>query len=216
MDNVSLLASQKTSIITIDGKEYPVIVCAPGARAAKLPSAKMSRRDTVAVYLPNSPRAENYRMDVATARLLRTSGMCNFEDRGRAIRLKSLAVFEPSGATIKMSEVLTNAGVNGASRTARMTEAQRLKNTNRSGRREPEDFIERAEMKIALWPLIGSGRAVRTGPAPDAKAYRVAMDLQRYASRNRDCSICQGDGCAVCCHEEIQPTHAGVRPAMTR
>ncbi len=198
MEKLSLLTTQETENITIWGQKYPVIVCAPGATSPKGPSPKMAKRDTVGVYMPNSSKPENWRLLLSVARQMRNQGLLDFINHKCDVRLKFVAMFQPSGATIKMSEMLTNAGANGASRTAHMTEAQRLKNTNRAGRREPEDFIERAQFKIAIWPGVGDTRAIRVGPRVDRNAVLAATSIARYARRNQDCHHCGGDGCAAC------------------
>ena len=66
-------------------------------------------------------------------------------------------------STITVSEAYANAGLFGESRTAHMTNAQRLRQENDG--RQPEDFIERAETKITMWPFIGGTKAARAGIA---------------------------------------------------
>ena len=65
-------------------------------------------------------------------------------------------------ATISVKEVYANAGLMGASRTADATDEQ-LRERAALGR-SLEDFVERAQTKVALWPLIGDTKAPRIGP----------------------------------------------------
>jgi hypothetical protein len=80
--------------------------------------------------------------------------------------------------TIKVSEVHTNAGLNGESRTARLPEFKRKGNINRRSLLvEEEDFIERAKGKVALWPLAADTKAPRVGPAADVFSKLLAAEL---------------------------------------
>ncbi|HEX6465681.1 MAG TPA: hypothetical protein VFZ99_00160 [Terriglobales bacterium] len=72
-----------------------------------------------------------------------------------------------SPATITVSEILANAGLFGPSRTQGATEDMRK--TRSAAGRQPEDFIERAATKVALWPLIGDTKAVRACRAQEAQ-----------------------------------------------
>jgi hypothetical protein len=54
-----------------------------------------------------------------------------------------------------------NAGLFGKSRTAHLTDRQRLQRANDGA--FPEDFIERAQTKVEQWLVIGDTRAVRAG-----------------------------------------------------
>jgi hypothetical protein len=72
-------------------------------------------------------------------------------------------------ATITFSECNANAfaktNFEGAhSRTASMPEVKKQERLLMG--RASEDFIERAEAKVALWPFIGDDKAVRVGPVP--------------------------------------------------
>ena len=83
------------------------------------------------------------------------------------IQLKALERGDSnSPATITVGELLANAfahtSLKGAqSHTALLNEDQR-RERERSGR-VPEDYIERATTKVALWPLIGDTKATRVG-----------------------------------------------------
>ena len=76
-----------------------------------------------------------------------------------------------SSASISTNEVLANAGVLGRSRTANLSEEDRITRRHpKTGRPMPaEDFVERAQEKVRLWtqPAPGRGdRAVRVYPKP--------------------------------------------------
>jgi len=76
-----------------------------------------------------------------------------------------------SSASISANEVLANAGVLGRSRTASLSEEDRITRRHpKTGRPMPaEDFVERAQEKVRLWtqPAPGRGdRAVRVYPKP--------------------------------------------------
>lgn len=84
----------------------------------------------------------------------------------------------PGEPTIKVSEVQTNAGLNGESRTASMPEFKRKQHINRRSLLvEEEDFIERAKNKVALWPLAADTKAPRVGPKADVYARLLAAEL---------------------------------------
>lgn len=88
----------------------------------------------------------------------------------------------PGEPTIKVSEVHTNAGLNGESRTARLPEWKRRMNVNRRSLvMEEEDFIERAQGKVKLWPLAVDTKAPRVGPAPDVNSMLYAAELEFIA-----------------------------------
>jgi hypothetical protein len=166
MDNSSLIASQTTKTITINGQHFPVIVCAPGANT-HVARPRQRRRDTVGVYMPNGGKPEDFRLTIELARDMRDLGLCDFINCRRDVRLRKVAVFEIGAATIKCSEMETNAGLNGWSRTASMTESERKQNFDpRAGicRVVEEDFVERTQAKVRLWPLINDNRAPRVGP----------------------------------------------------
>ncbi len=88
-------------------------------------------------------------------------------DQSCRIQLKQFVTeskFSP--ATITMNEVLANAGLFGSSRTRAISEEARKERM--AAGKQPEDFIECASAKIALWPLIGDPKAVRVRPAARA------------------------------------------------
>jgi hypothetical protein len=85
----------------------------------------------------------------------------------------------PGDPTIKVSEVLTNAGLNGESRTAQIPEQHRSKHVNRrTGLVEEEDFIERAQGKVKLWPLEGDTKAPLARPRADVFSRLYAAELE--------------------------------------
>jgi hypothetical protein len=76
---------------------------------------------------------------------------------------------DPSRAALCVPEMKANAGLFGGSRTARLQEMDRVgRHHPQSGRLLPEeDFVERAKMKVKLWPWPanrGGDRAVRVYP----------------------------------------------------
>jgi hypothetical protein len=66
-----------------------------------------------------------------------------------------------TSSVITQSEVYANAGLFGESHTAGLTEPERMIRELKG--RTAEDFIDQAQTKVRLWPLIGDTKAVRAG-----------------------------------------------------
>jgi hypothetical protein len=77
--------------------------------------------------------------------------------------------------TLIYGEIQANAGLYGRSRTARLSEMD--KNLRIAQGLPAEDFIEKAELKVDIWPLIGDDKSVRVGPSVDVTAIYTALDL---------------------------------------
>ncbi|HLJ26582.1 MAG TPA: hypothetical protein VKY85_07715 [Candidatus Angelobacter sp.] len=86
----------------------------------------------------------------------------HFASYGTYARRVKGGKLKPSSATIKRTEVEANAGTMGRSRTGRLS-ALAKDLLERQGQ-PTEDFIERAQQKIRMWPFVGDTKAVRVGP----------------------------------------------------
>jgi len=181
MDNSSLISSQQTKTILIGGQEYPVILCATGARGL-MPKPRLhgARRDTVGVFMPNSERPENFRFTIEVARELRAQGLADFINRKCDVRLKQVSKIESGACTIRMTEVEANAGLYGISRTAHLTDEKRREMVRNGKIRREEDFVERTQEKVAAWPHVGSDRAVTV------QGGRIAQPIGSYFLAERD------------------------------
>lgn len=111
----------------------------------------------------------------ATAKLARGDWREVYDEQGHHLGYQVLVgkrckcSFSPhsSSSSVSARESELNAGLRGASRTAGLTEEQRLNRHNQYGKSlPPEDAIERAMEKVRLWPYPasrvddGSGEAV--------------------------------------------------------
>jgi hypothetical protein len=98
--------------------------------------------------------------------------------------LKAVSPVQSGAPTIKKSEMELNAAAKifpgTQSRTAGLNEYQRISHVNpKTNRVEEEDFIERTEAKVGLWPLVGDDKAIRVGPSMDTTAIYTALGLLR-------------------------------------
>lgn len=85
-----------------------------------------------------------------------------------------------SAPSITASEMKVNAGLAGHSRTAGLREFQRRYSVNpRTTRVEEEDFIERTQSKVTIWPLAADSKAPLVTRKPDVETLRLAADLER-------------------------------------
>jgi hypothetical protein len=165
--------------VVIDGTTYPVIVC-PRGTTARIPQKRLApKREAVRVYYPNCDRPEPWRVEYKVAKEWVRQGLANWINRKLDIRLKSKCTLQPSSATIRYSESLTNAGLHGPSKTMHLSEKEKRERFLAMG--EFEDFIEKAEAKVMLWPLVCDTKAVRVGPAPLDESIRFAAYLERVA-----------------------------------
>lgn len=80
-------------------------------------------------------------------------------------------------STITLGEMLANAGLLGHSHTSHMTDQQRRMQETKGY--ASEDFIERAETKVAEWPLIGDTKAVRVVGVSQAELDRLIVARAR-------------------------------------
>lgn len=179
------VSSDNLKTITLNGKEYPVLVCPRGA-SGHTPMARVLRpAGTVGVYLPNRTKPEPYRMTYQVARDLRNQGMAEFINRKCDIRLKKAPTFKRSDACIRIGEIYANAGLYGHSRTARMSESRRQELLLKGQLKREEDFVERSQAKIEAWGQIGDIDAVRfegdvSGRAVTIVAGKVARPNPAY------------------------------------
>lgn len=101
---------------------------------------------------------------------------------GARLTARASQAVKPSAPMIMKSEMERNAAAKlfpgNRSRTAGMPEFRRLTHVNpRTNRVEEEDFTERTEAKVGLWPLVGDDKAIRVGPSVDVTAIYTALDL---------------------------------------
>ncbi|HLJ88814.1 MAG TPA: hypothetical protein VKZ53_18490 [Candidatus Angelobacter sp.] len=95
---------------------------------------------------------------------------------GTFARRKAGTELKQSPATIKRSEMEANAHTafkGSRSRTARMSDWEKERAEREGGL--VEDFIERAQAKVRLWPVIGDERAPRVAPHGATHVRKIAL-----------------------------------------
>jgi hypothetical protein len=103
---------------------------------------------------------------------------------GARLTARASQAVKTSNTVIMKSEMERNAAAKlfpgNRSRTAGLPEFKRIAHVNpRTNRVEEEDFTEKAETKVGIWPLIGDKLAIRVGPSVDVTAIYTALDILR-------------------------------------